>query len=246
MNFIKRLYERLKTITIWTLAVIGMLLLVFSAYYTTELYSSTTIFNLKKIIVRNQKILSAGDVIELSQIKRGVRIMDIDTKSAIRRMNVSPYITASRIDLVYPATIVIKITENRPIAYLNIKNELKFVDGKGIVMGKAKPKSGYDLPIISSDSDDNIIKFLNMSLKISPFVYYQISEIESSKSGLELYLNKSGARIIVGEGDFEKKIIVLENFLKEEYGNISFKIVDYIDLRFDKQVIMKEFDIADK
>lgn len=246
MNFLKRMYEKAKTIFLWTLVAAGSVLMLFETYQLIIVYRSTGIFDLKKIIVKNEKILEPGQVIELSQIRKGSRIMDIDKIAAVKKLNESPYIESSKIYLIYPATIVIEIKETEPVAYLNFEGELRYVDKKGNLLGKVKPKCGYDLPIINSALTSESVEFLNLTLASSPLLYHQISEIETSESGIELYLNNSSTRIVIGKDDFPKKIVILENFLKEEYDSIPFGRVDYIDLRFDNQVVMKEFKLAEK
>jgi cell division septal protein FtsQ len=230
----------------WSLVSAGAVMIVLQVYYISKLYKETDHFDLKKIIVKNNSMLSAGEVIELSKVKRGVRLMDIDTRSIVKRLNDSPYIDNSKIRLVYPAAIVIEVNESEPIAYINVNNELMYVNNEGDVLNRSKPGAGYDLPIIASSADKDIIGFLNLTLETSPFIYHQISEIEKTNLGIELYLTHSSSNVVIGKEDFEKKIVVLENFLKEEYGSISFKNVEYIDLRFDRQVVLKEFASAGK
>lgn len=246
MNFIKKTYKIFKAVLMWSLVSAGAVMIVLQVYYISRLYKETDHFDLKKIIVKNNSMLSAGEVIELSKIKRGLRLMDIDTKAAVKRLNNSPYVEDSKVRLVYPAALVIEVKETEPIAYINVNNELMYVNSKGEVLNRSKPGAGYDLPIITSSADKDIIGFINLTLDMSPFIYHQISEIEKTDLGIELYLTHSSSNVVIGKDDFEKKIVVLENFLKEEYGSISFKNVQYIDLRFDRQVVLKEFASAGK
>jgi cell division septal protein FtsQ len=246
MNFMKRMLERIKILFMWTLGAAVTVTMLVAAYHLIIAYRSTGIFDLRKIIVMNEKILEPGQIIDISKIKKGKRIMDIDKAAAIDNLNASPYIESSKISLIYPATLIIEITETEPIAFANCEGELRYVDRQGDLLGKVKPKSGYDLPIINSAVTPETVEFLNLSLKTSPLMYHQISEIECIDSGIELYLSKSSTKIIVGKDEFPKKIVILENFLKEEYDSIPFGRVDYIDLRFDDQVVMKEFRLAEK
>jgi len=246
MNFIKRLYERLKIITMWTLACTGSILLIFLICQAVIFYKNTHIYDLRKIIVNNERILNEAQVIKLSGLKKGVRIMDIEREKTANRLNESPYIVSSKITLHYPASVEVEIQETQPIAFIKKDNVLNYVDSEGQLIGKAKPENSYDLPVINSQPDTEVIEFLNLAFNLSPLTYHKISEIEKTGTGIELYLNESSTRVIVGENDFDKKIVVLENFLKEEYDSIPFGRVDYIDLRFDKQVILKEYRLAEK
>ena len=246
MNFLKNIYVKAKIVFMWTLAVSFCISLIAGIIFAVINYNKTNIFDLKKVIVRNENLLEASQVIGISKIKKGIRIMDIDRSSAVKKLNDSPYIESSRITLVYPATIIIDIKETEPIAFVKNEAELFYVDREGKILCKVKPRSGYDLPIINSGVSAEIVEFLNISLEKSPLMYHQISEAEYTEKGIELYLNKSSTRIIIGKEDFRKKIVVLENFLKEEYNSIPFGKVDYIDLRFDDQVVLRELKLADK
>ena len=246
MNFLKRMYQKAVIIFMWTLIAAGSVLLLFGICMAVIAYRNTNIFDLKKIVVINEKILDPAQVIEISGIKKGKRIMDIDRESAVKKLNGSHYIESAEITLVYPATLKIAVKETEPLAYVNMDGVLRYVSREGEILCRVKPKSGHDLPIINSGLDNGLVEFLQISLDTSPLMYHQISEAEFTEKGIELYLNKSSTRVIVGKEDFRRKIVVLENFLKEEYGSIPFGMVDYIDLRFDDQVVMKEFKLAVK
>lgn len=246
MNLIKRTF--IKILLFFRLVLIGgaIFITLYGTYIFYGVYRTTKVFDLKKITVNNNRLLTPGDVIELTGIKRGVRIGDIDISKAERKLNSSPYVKRSSVKRKYPAAIEITVFENEPVAYFNSSGILRYVNSKGAVLGKAKPGDGYDLPVIISDPDKDITDFINECLDISPFTYHQISEIELTENGIELYLIKSSARVIIGENEFKKKIVVLENFLKNEYNNLAFNRIEYIDLRFDKQVVLKEFLVAEK
>jgi cell division septal protein FtsQ len=245
MNFLKRLYEKLKTAVMWLLLLTGSVLILVSAFYLFSLYRSTDIFDLKKIVVKDTRILDSEKVIGISGIKKGTRIMDIDRESAVKKLNKSLYIENSKITLLYPSTIIIEIIEVEPLAYVKSDGILKYVDSSGNILGPAKAAGGYDLPIISSEGMKKTVEFLNYAKNSSPLAYHQISEADHTEKGIELYLNNSSTRVIIGDECLKKKIVILESFIKEEYGNIPFGRVDYIDLRFDGQVVMKEFSMAD-
>jgi cell division septal protein FtsQ len=246
MKFIKSAF--VKIIIFFRLVLIGCVLFVsvYGTYIFTQSYKSSGAFDLKKIIVKNNRLLTPGDIISLSGIRRGVRIGDIDITEAENKINSSPYIKRSGVKRKYPATIEITVCENEPVAYYNFSGTLKYVSEKGSVLGSAKPGDGYDLPVFISMPEEMSVDFINECIKTSPFTYHHISEIAKTERGIELYLIKSSAPVIIGPDEFRKKIVVLENFLKNEYNELSFSRIEYIDLRFDRQVVLKEFSIAEK
>lgn len=218
----------------------------FGSYKLFKLYKRTNKFNLTKIIVNNEYMLTKGEIISQSGVRRGIRVMNIDIEGIKEKLKRSPFIKDAEIKIVYPGAMVINVIEKKPIAYINEKNSLKFVDDDGKIIGRVIPEKSFDLPIITDNKiNDNIIDYLNRTLKISQFAYHQISEICYTSKGVEINLVKASAKVIIGRNDFEKKIVLLENFIREEYDNISFSNVDYIDFRFEKQVILKELQTTE-
>ncbi|HXK49383.1 MAG TPA: FtsQ-type POTRA domain-containing protein [Clostridiales bacterium] len=246
MNFIKRaMHKLLRVFKLFTAACM-IYALSYSAYYLYQAYRTTDVFDLKKITVKNNRLLTPGEVIELTGIKRGIRTDELDLSSSERKLNSSPYVKRSGIRRIYPAAIEITVVENEPLAYFNSSGILKYVSADGKVLGKARPGEGYDLPVILNGPDSSVTGFLNECIASSPFTYHHISEIERTDRGIELYLIKSSAPVIIGTDEFKKKIIVLEYFLKNEYSSLAFGRIEYIDLRFDKQVVLKELATVEK
>ena len=244
-----RIKNILRNVIIFMKGLLILALVVSISYGSYKLYNSykqTNKFNLVKIIVNDEYMLTKGDIIEQSGTKRGIRVMDVDLDVIKQNLKRSPFIKDADIRIVYPAAMVINVIENKPIAYINDKEVLKFVGENGKILGKVTPEKSYDLPIITdNDINDNIIDYLNKTLKISQFVFHQISEIKYTSKGVEISLVKASANVIIGRNDFDKKIVLLENFIRDEYDNISFSNIDYIDFRFEKQVILKELQTTE-
>ncbi len=172
--------------------------------------------------------------------------MNIDLGIIENNLKSSPFIKDADVKIVYPSAMVINVVENNPIAYINENSILKFVGNNGKILGRVMPEKSFDLPIITDkDVNEKVIDYLNRTLVISQFVFHQISEIRYTVRGVEINLVKASANVIIGRNDFDKKIVLLENFIREEYDNISFNKVDYIDFRFDKQVILKELQTTE-
>ena len=98
-------------------AVFTISTLIIAGYFTNIWFNKTDMFNLKKIIVKNEYLISKGEIIELSQLKKGIRVFNIDTKEIEKIIAKSSYIDKVSISIIYPATVVISVTEEKPIAY---------------------------------------------------------------------------------------------------------------------------------
>jgi len=162
------------------LSCVGILL--FAYISVRNWYQETDMFNLAKIIVKNEYMLTKGEIIALSQVQRGMNVLELNRKEIREKIIASPYIAEVEIEVVLPATLILKVKEEKPLAFILKKGKLKFA------------------------------------------------------------LVQNSAEIIIGRERFAEKIVILENFLQEESENICFSKIDYIDLRFEKQVVLKEIE----
>jgi len=244
INKKSKMKKVLKKIIRIFVAVFTISTLIVAGYFTNIWFNKTDMFNLKKIIVKNEYLISKGEIIELSELKGGIRVFNIDTNEVENIIAKSSYIDNVSISIIYPATVVISVIEEKPIAYCLKENRLKFIDDSGVVMGYVSAEKSLDLPIILDKKiNDDIVKFLNISRGVSEFVYHKISDISySRKNGIIISLVDKSSKVIIGEGNFDKKILVLENFLRDMNTKIKFENTQYIDLRFENQVVVKESD----
>jgi cell division septal protein FtsQ len=78
-------------------------------------------------------------------------------------------------------------------------------------------------------------------------VYRLISEINMNNGGdIILYSSEAGVPVVVGRGEIEKKLLLLENFLVNNMATTDVENVQYIDLRFEDQVVVKRVQQLDR
>ncbi len=67
-----------------------------------------------------------------------------------------------------------------------------------------------------------------------------ISEINmSNKKYLELILVRGGTKIRINRKNYEKELYILQNYVANYLDWNDLAVIDYIDLRFNKQLIVK-------
>jgi len=220
----------------------GLILSGFGTVLFYEWFTKTNEFNLKKFDVTNAYLLNSQEVIKLSGLNKEQRILDINLESVRERIKKSSYIADCEVKIVLPATISISVQEEEPIAYLLKNGKLKYISENSQIIGDVKPQSSMNLPLINGKFSGKLIAFLSQARDLSPFVYHQISEISESDIGIKMFLTQNSVPVIAGREDFSEKILVVENFLKEEGSLLDYSKLEYIDLRFDKQVVVKEIN----
>lgn len=242
-RFFCKIYRFFKYLLKLTLLGFVLFLFSFGGYKLYEWYRNTNEMNLEKIIINNEKMLTKGDVIEICKIKRDVKLTDISVDSLVTRLERSPYIETAKIRKMYPSTIIVHVYEKDPLAMVLLKGHLQYVDKDGKIIGKINPLNKNNLPVVNTkDKFDECTKFLSEAKKLSPLVYHNISEVFYSGKGVYITLVDKSPELIVGKDKFDEKVVVLESFLINEGKDLNYGNIEYIDLRFENQVVVKEFE----
>jgi hypothetical protein len=83
------------------------------------------------------------------------------------------------------------------------------------------------------------LDIINASKMTSDNIFHSISEIRLRKGhDLVLYSFESGIPIIFGKGDAAKKIVKLDAFWQKFIQSNETNDIQYIDIRFDDQVVV--------
>lgn len=153
-----------------------------------------------------------------------------------------------------PQILNITIEEYEPVAFIYGKG-LNLIDGEGMLIPVPDIKIIWDLPLITGLrqglgqlGSKTVAGDAYLALELvrymedeNPLLSSMISEIDLSHSKIiELHLIKGGAKIRVNRNSFYKELFVLKNYIANylDWGQLA--KIEYIDLRFDNQLIVKE------
>jgi cell division protein FtsQ len=229
------------------IAVIALLLLMIPFYIVISRWArSTSLFWIKTVEIKGNKSISEKDILSKLNIGKQTNLFVFETDSLKKVVEAHPQILSAEIDKGFPNKITVKIEERKPIAIINGKNSLYCIDRNRVVWEK-NPDVTLDLPFISGIAEDSLSvgKPLNTS-NITDFIDVInlteddkiISEVLANpKNEIIVYTLDEGYRANLGKNNFEKKLIYLNKILSELKNRNE--DVDYIDLRFHKQAIVK-------
>jgi cell division septal protein FtsQ len=153
-----------------------------------------------------------------------------------------------------PRLLNITVDEYDPAAFIYGRG-LNLIDGEGILIPVPASTIAWDLPIISGIGKSlgslgkqstapetylalEIVHYLNEE---NPLLAGMISEINMSDiKSISLYLIKGGARIRLSRENFYKELYVLKTYIANYLDWSELVKIEYIDLRFENQLILKE------
>lgn len=209
------------------------------------------LFLLKEIKVEGTRFIGNQEVLKLVQTDSLVNLLDLDLHRISEPIRQHPLIEDVSVSRRLPSTLLIKVTERKPLAILN-QSELVAIDVRGKLLPEFKLEMLTDYPVISNvpfdkdhqERNHEVREILNLLhyLKTNEFLLYsEISEISYSKKiGLYCYLNDRAVPVIFGKENNEAKIAHLVTVLKILKTEEKLTDVQYFDLRFQNQVIVKE------
>ncbi|MCH8068294.1 MAG: FtsQ-type POTRA domain-containing protein [Candidatus Marinimicrobia bacterium] len=213
-------------------------------------------FELSRIILTGQSYLDRNDVIKYADLPRYPILTKIDLTAIQTKLESHPYIKAARISRNFPQTLRIDIIERNPISYIN-HSPLYLVDTDGYILPAKNGTIEFDVPMLTgfnpadelypigekclSQKINEAVGLLNRIKTQFPSFYEDISEvIINPKDEYELYLLKKPTKIYLGSGDISRQLTILQEFVKSIRGVRSIYDYQYVDLRYWKQVVVKE------
>lgn len=152
-----------------------------------------------------------------------------------------------------PRILNITVEEYDPIAFIYGKG-LNLIDGEGVLIPIPDAKIVWDLPLISGLREGlgqlgsktvagdaylalEVVRYIEEE---NPLLASMISEIDlSNRKTIELHLIKGGAKIRVNRETFYKELFVLKNYIANYLDWDQLAKIEYIDLRFENQLIVK-------
>ncbi|TET54996.1 MAG: FtsQ-type POTRA domain-containing protein [Actinobacteria bacterium] len=209
------------------------------------LYTSD-FFSIHTIRVEGNRNITDKLVIEKSRIGRNDNLITLPVTKIAKRLASYNWIQKASVLRDWPDGVLIKITERKPLAYLDTEKGIFLVDKKGFVIDKLSDlKIQSEIPKIDGLAFKKIKvgKYIkNKTLKNALDAYYQVDkalrkEIFSitAKSVNELYFVVQGVEIIYGKSEKNKlKNKVIKTILKQKKEEIS-----ALDVRIPEKPVIR-------
>jgi cell division septal protein FtsQ len=211
-------------------------------------------FKSSDIEIVGNHLISTSKILELCGFtgKKDTEI-NINIDSLASRLMTLKYSKGISITRRPPRILNITVEEFEPVAFIYGKG-LNLIDGDGTLI--PVPQSGilWDLPLISGIDESlgrlgqkskaaeaylalEIVRYLEDE---NPLLSGLVSEINlSDKKSVGIYLVKGGTKIKVNRDSFYKELYILKNYIANylDWGQMA--KIEYIDLRFENQLIVK-------
>lgn len=217
-----------------------------SVWLVLWIYTALTMhpyLEIKSIEVRGGKRLSAEEVVIVSGINSGDNIITVDIASSTKNIVSNSFIKKAEVKRILPDKVIIEIEEHVPVAFIMTSGRSQSTSGlyvmgsDGEMFKKFSVTDNLDLPVVTglekvSDEDGQLktmaLDFIRTATEVDGLAVEEISELHvDSVYGLTVYTTSSSVKLLVGSGDYDKKITNFKTFLdSREFGLRGVKSVD--------------------
>ncbi len=222
---------------------------------------------MEKITITGNYTIPKEEILEAARLRDTVMSYEeINIDNIQDRISKHPEIKKVYVSMELPSELKIEIIERRPVAILNGENEIKLIDDELEIFPFKNASKMYDLPVISGVRIENtpnpVKKYNKDDLRLAVFIilnaykeskaaYNNISEVNlSDTSKSVVYLSEDSSpfyfprkyRESISNKEYQtlliNKLVLFENYLKQKLDSHLKKQVNYVDLRFDNEVII--------
>ena len=210
-----------------------LLLLILSTYNSntnTDFYSR---FNINKILIENNYILSKSEVEKNLSFLKDKNLFLLTSKDIEEQIKKDSFIESISIRKIYPNQIKVKIFEKKPVAILHNKRQKKYFTDDNDVISYFYLKKFENLPQVFGDKDS--FKKFYYNLKEIDFPIKNIKAFYLFESQRWDLVTKKNQLIKLPTKNYLKS---LENFLalKDQQNFNKYQTFDY---RISEQLILK-------
>ena len=216
-------------------ALLALVLLVLSApLWGRAVLRRMSFFQVRDVEIVGAKYLTPSDIIGRLRVDTTASVWD-DPEPLEQRVAGHPQVLEVRIGRKLPGTLVVRVTENLPIALVPFREGLRPVDVDGKPLPIDPARANVDLPILTA-ADRAILALLSRVRDVEPVLYDRISEVRRV-SGTEILvqLNTIPLRMMT---DVSPERFSEVASVEQDLARRQARVVE-LDFRFRDQVIAR-------
>jgi cell division protein FtsQ len=196
--------------------------------------SSMAFFRVRKVEIRGATYIPASEILGRLRLDSSASVFD-DPDPLLRRLRAHPQIREVEIDRRLPATLIVRVRENMPVALIPVTKGFVVVDGQGRQLPIDPSATALDLPILAAR--DTALSRLLAELRAGyPSLFTRVSEIRrEGRNELVVRLPEARVRALSDvTADRLAEVTPVEADLARRHLRVA-----ELDLRYRDQVIAR-------
>jgi cell division protein FtsQ len=214
--------------------VVIVLALVTSPWWGRAALRRMAFFRVRNVEIVGARYLRASDVVARLAVDTTASVWD-DVERLEARVRSHPQVAEVEIGRRLPGTLVVRVTENLPVALVPSRGGFQAVDARGRALPIDPSRSNVDLPIVAQ-RDTALLRLMADVRRVSPALYARVSEVRRAGQGeivVRLVSVPVRAAVHVTAERLAETIPVEEDLARRGAA------VAELDLRFRDQVIAR-------
>lgn len=231
---------------------LGLLFLAVGLVVSANLWKSN--LRVRRVTIEGNRIVETAEITQLIKVPKNAQLQDVDLMTVRRDILSHHFIKDVVVERDLPATLKVTVKERIPLAIIN-SSEILYLDEDGVVLPHSISKQLFDLPVLTGMPEGmaltpgtmikhpdihEALQILADSKLVSKDLYHLISEVRLRNGGdIVLYAAEWGVPIIFGRGEIASTLVRLEAFWNSTVRERGSDNLQYVDLRFDDQVVVR-------
>jgi cell division protein FtsQ len=221
----------------WRLAVAvaaGLVLLA-SPLWGPRALRQLAFFRVRRIEVNGLRYTPASEILARLQVDTTRSVWDPVAPLAERVMT-HPQVESAYVSRRLPGTLVVDVTERRPVALVPIGAELRAVDERGVTLPLDPSRTPVDAPVVTTPRDARVYHLLGQMAREAPALYARISSIRPAGNG-ELIVQVADVPVRTMTGVSLARLSDIEP-VERDLARRQLRVAE-LDLRYRDQVIAR-------
>jgi cell division protein FtsQ len=212
-------------------------------------------FTKSEVEISGNKLISESQILGICGFKNSQDNLpvNINVDAVAGKLMDLYYVKGVSITRRLPRKLNITIEERTPVAFIYGVG-LNLIDQLGFLMPVPETTKPWDLPVITgirsklgelgkqstASATYVALEILNYLETQNALLYAMVSQLDMSQDKyINLYLIRGGATIRINRNAYQKELYVLKNYLINYVDWVELDDIEYIDLRFEDQLIVK-------
>jgi cell division protein FtsQ len=207
-----------------------------------------------EVVVEGNRIIPAKDILTLAKVPANSLLFDLDLYEIEQRVVKNEFVKSAAVHRDIPNRVRITVEERVPVAAMTMNDRLYYLDAEGNVLPPARSQFIFDLPVLTGSLPAaefvagkptknrealEALYILSVAKEVDEDLYGNISEIRlASGTDCMMYTSDAGIPVIIGRDNIGAKLVKFDAFWRSIVARQGADALQYIDLRFDDQVVV--------
>ncbi len=213
------------------LAVVALLS---SPWWGRAILQGMDFFRVRRVVIEGARYASPDEIVSRLRVDTTASVWD-DVSPLVARVKEHPQVRDVRIERRLPGTLVVRVTENLPVALVNSTKGLVVTDAAGASLPVDPTRTDVDLPVLAT-RDTLLLRLLGEVRAEVPQLFARVSEARRGSRG-EVILVLQEHRVLAMADVTAARLAELLP-VELDLARRALTVVE-LDLRFRDQVVAR-------